>query len=93
MLTPPPIESLIGVRSKWYVANVNHGTHGIEVTLRVVTKGDENVDWKAASPAGELRITIDPAKTSAHQQFWPGMEWGCTLVPDKTTHPEWPAEE
>lgn len=54
------------VRAKLYLESMTHRTWGTEVSLRVVSpRGDDNKEWAAATPAGELKLTIKNEKALA----------------------------
>lgn len=46
------------VRAKMYLQEVRHSTYGGGVTLQVVTRGNDNKAWAAATPSGELKLSI-----------------------------------
>lgn len=51
----------MGVQAKFYVASITkHAGSGdyAEITLRVVTRGGANADWAAATPSGEIKMTV-----------------------------------
>lgn len=60
----------MGVRAKMYVAEVKrfaYNKDNAEIVLRAVTRGgDDNKEWAAATPSGELKLTIgNPAAVAA----------------------------
>ena len=56
------------VVAKFYVAEVKQwAKEQGEVTLRPVTRGDENKEWSAATPSGEIKMHI--TNTPAFLQF------------------------
>lgn len=67
------------VRAKMYVDHVDYHAWGVNVTLRVVSRGEDNKRWAAASPAGTLEITIK--NEAASDQFAPGQEWFIDMLP------------
>lgn len=46
------------VRAKMYLEELRHTTYGGGVTLRVVTRGEDNKQWAAATPSGEMKLSI-----------------------------------
>lgn len=46
------------VRCKMFVQEVRHTQYGGGVTLRVVTRGEDNKEWAAATPSGEITLSI-----------------------------------
>lgn len=48
----------MGVRAKMYLQEVRHSTYGGGVTLQVVTRGEDNKKWAAATPSGEIKLSI-----------------------------------
>lgn len=48
----------MGVRAKMYCEEVAKTTFGGRVKLRVVTRGEDNKEWSAATPVGELSLSI-----------------------------------
>lgn len=46
------------VRAKFYVVEVGKTTSGGKVVMRAVTRGEDNRAWSAATPWGELTMTI-----------------------------------
>ena len=69
------------VRAKMYVSEVAYMQYGVRVTMRVVSRGEDNKKWAAASPSGTFEITIN--NEGASDQFAPDQEWfiDMTLVP------------
>lgn len=67
------------VRAKMYVDAITYRQWGVELTMRVVSRGEDNKQWAAASPAGELRLTIKNEKAS--DQYAPGQEWYIDMIP------------
>lgn len=56
------------VRAKFYVAEVTAFATGQgSVRLSPVTRGEENREWSAATPSGEIKMTI--TNTSAWEWF------------------------
>jgi hypothetical protein len=74
------------VRAKMYVEAMTHRTWGIEVTLRCVTRGEDNKGWASASPVGVFTVTVDPDVTKAGDSFFPGQEWYVDLHPIPEEH-------
>lgn len=75
--TPP--EHPRRVRAKMHVTEVNLKTWGTEVVMNVVSRGEDNKKWAAASPVGRYAVTI--ANEVAADQFFPGQEWFIDCIP------------
>lgn len=67
------------VRAKFYVHAVEITTYGTIVKMRPVTRGEDNKEWSAATPSGELSMTI--SNEVAAESFGPGQEWALTFTP------------
>lgn len=67
------------VRAKMYVSEVAYLPYGVRVTLNVVSRGEDNKKWAAASPAGKFEITIK--NEGASDQFAPNQEWYVDMIP------------
>jgi len=67
------------VRAKVYVAGINIAQYGTEVVMRPVTRGDDNKQWSAATPSGEIKLQI--ANKVAADNFAPGQEWYLDMIP------------
>jgi hypothetical protein len=72
-------EEVRPVRAKMYVSEVNWTQWGTKVRLQVVTRGEDNKVWSAATPVGHLEMTIK--NQSAADVFSPGQEWFVDLHP------------
>lgn len=49
------------VQARFYVAEITRYAYNpdqAQVTLRAVSRGEENKTWAAATPAGEMKMTI-----------------------------------
>lgn len=69
------------VRAKMYLEELRHTTYGGGVTLRVVTRGEDNKVWSAATPSGEMKLSI---KNELALEFFQGMlgkEFYVDIVP------------
>ncbi len=54
------------VRAKLYLESIEHRTWGTKACFRVVSpRGDDNKEWAAATPAGEMWLTIKNEKAAA----------------------------
>lgn len=68
------------VRAKFYVYAVELTTWGsANVKLRVVSRGEDNKQWSAATPTGEITMGIKNAL--AAERFAPGQEWYVDFTP------------
>lgn len=67
------------VRAKMYVESVTARQWGTSIRLQVVSRGEDNKEWSAASPAGTLEMTIK--NEAASDQFAPGQEWFIDMIP------------
>lgn len=50
------------IRARFYVQQVTryaHAPSALQVTLNPVTRGEENKTWAAATPAGQITLTIN----------------------------------
>lgn len=75
----------MAVRAKFYVASLERFTYGdaIVVKLRAVTRQDgDNAAWSAATPSGELSLTI--TNKDAWPLFLNAFEDGSDLFMDFT---------
>jgi hypothetical protein len=72
-------ESVRPVRAKMYVSGINYTTFGTTVRLQVVTRGEDNKQWSAATPVGHLELQIK--NQSAADVFSPSQEWFVDLTP------------
>ena len=70
------------VRAKFYVSEVALTSWGCRVTLNVVTRGEDNKAWSAATPSGQ--ITMQIKNDIAAEQFAPGQEWFVDFRPAPT---------
>jgi hypothetical protein len=75
--TPP--ENPRPVRAKLYVESLKLMQWGTELTMRVVTRGDDNKEWSAATPSGSLTFMV--SNDQAADQFAPGQEWYLEFTP------------
>lgn len=66
-------------RAKMYVSGITLTSWGTTVKLSVVTRGEDNKAWSAATPVGELSLQIK--NEQAADQFAPGQEWFVDLTP------------
>lgn len=46
------------VRAKFYVTEIGKTTWGGKVVLACVTRGEDNKKWSAATPSGQITMTI-----------------------------------
>lgn len=67
------------VRAKFYVSGINLQQWGTTIKMQPVTRGEDNKEWSAATPSGELTMTV--ANEKAADQFAPGQEWFLTFTP------------
>lgn len=67
------------VRAKFYVSEIAFRQWGTEVKMAAVTRGEDNKEWSAATPAGNLSLTIKNELAVA--QFAPGQEWFLDMIP------------
>lgn len=51
----------MAVQAKMYLESVTAHKWGTTVKFRVVTRGEENKEWSAATPTGELSLGIKNA--------------------------------
>lgn len=72
-------ENVRPVRAKMYVDRLAFTTWGTTVHLSVVTRGEDNKAWSAATPVGSLELQIK--NQGAADVFAPGQEWYVDLVP------------
>lgn len=70
------------VRAKMYVSGIELTNYGTTIKLACVTRGDDNKEWAAATPQGELRLVIKNEQAS--DQFAPGQEWFIDMHPVPT---------
>lgn len=81
------------VKARFYIAELTRfpGQAGGSVCLRPVTRGARNASWSAATPSGELRMTI--TNPEAFGQFAARMdepgapEYEITFEPVPVPHP------
>lgn len=73
----------MSVRAKMFVSEVRYNTWGGGVTLQVVSRGEDNKQWAAATPSGELKLSIK--NELALGQFKVGQEYyiDITEVPEE----------
>jgi hypothetical protein len=67
-----PWRSEVKTRAKFYVSSLEllPGQPGIKVHLRAVGRGDRNASWAAASPEGEMHMTVNnPAAAVQWEAF------------------------
>lgn len=67
------------VRAKMYVGGVKLTPWATIIDLNVVTRGEDNKEWAAATPSGNMSLTV--ANEVAAERFAPGQEWFVTLSP------------
>jgi len=67
------------VRAKFYVSEVALTGWGCRVTMNVVTRGEDNKAWSAATPSGT--ITMQIKNDLAAECFSPGQEWFVDFTP------------
>lgn len=67
------------VRAKMFVSGIKLAQWGTTIELNVVTRGEDNKEWAAATPQGELRLVVK--NEAAADQFAPAQEWFVTLTP------------
>lgn len=67
------------VRAKFYVSGISLQTWGTSIEMQPVTRGEDNKEWSAATPSGNLKMTV--ANERAAEQFWPGQEWYLDFTP------------
>lgn len=76
----------MAVVAKMYVSEVKRMAYNrdqVTVTLNCVARGEENKEWAAATPSGEVKLNVMNA--AAAQQFVEGFdsgaEWFVTFEP------------
>ncbi len=67
------------VRAKMYVEGITYRSWGTVIRLQVVTRGEDNKEWSAATPSGHLEMNVK--NEDAADQFAPGQEWYVDLRP------------
>ena len=67
------------VRAKFWTDIRAEQQWGTKVTLRAVTRGDDNKVWAAATPVGLIELTIK--NEHAAEQFVPGQEYFVDFTP------------
>lgn len=67
----------MSVRAKFYVESVTKRTWADSVRLQVVTRGEDNKVWSAATPTGHIEMNIK--NDAAAEQFVPGREYFVTF--------------
>lgn len=75
--TPP--ENPRPVRAKFYVTGIELQSWGTSVKMAPVTRGEDNKEWSAATPSGQLTMMV--ANDAAAEQFAPGQEWFVDFTP------------
>lgn len=69
------------VRAKMFLSELRYNSYGGGVTLQVVTRGEDNKQWAAATPSGEMKLSI---KNELALDFFQGMlgkEFYIDIVP------------
>jgi hypothetical protein len=77
----------MAVRAKFYVRGITRQAYNpaaLEVTLSPVTRGESNKEWSAATPSGEIKMTI----TNPPAADYFGERLGKELYVDFTEVPE-----
>lgn len=72
----------MAVRAKMYLESKSQTRHGGKVNLRVVTRGEDNKKWAAATPYGtmELSISNEAALASfSEDDLMAGQEYFVTI--------------
>lgn len=67
------------VRAKFYVQEISLFGWATQIKMNVVTKGEENKEWAAATPVGTISMNVK--NEHAAEQFWPGQEWELLFTP------------
>lgn len=67
------------VVAKFYVTEIAFRQWGTELKLGAVTRGEDNKEWSAATPSGQITMTIK--NELAVDQFAPGQEWYVRFEP------------
>lgn len=67
------------VRAKFYVSGIEISTYATTIKMQPVTRGEDNKQWSAATPSGELRMQVK--NEAASDQFAPGQEWYLDFTP------------
>jgi hypothetical protein len=67
------------VRAKFFVQEVGKTTYGGKVVLNVVSRGEDNKKWSAATPSGQITMTI--RNELAMDFFDVGQEYFVTFDP------------
>lgn len=74
----------MGVRAKMYIQSIEHLAWGTVVKLQVVSRGEDNKAWSAATPAGGLSLTIKNEQASNQftlEQIREGQEFFIDITP------------
>ena len=66
-------------RAKFYVHAVELTSWATVIKLRVVSRGEDNKAWSAATPVGEISMNV--ANEHAADNFAPGQEWYVDFTP------------
>lgn len=69
----------MSVRAKFYVTNRDETVSGTTVKLIAVCRGADNKPWAAATPSGQITMTI--LNDVASEQFPPGTEFYVDFTP------------
>ncbi len=69
----------MAIRAKMFVEYKKEMSWGTEVALRCVTRGEDNKEWTAATPAGTFVSTIK--NELAAEQFVVGREYFVDFTP------------
>jgi hypothetical protein len=65
------------VLAKFYVYSVALTAYSTKVSMRPVTKGEENKEWATSTPNGTIELEI--RNDAAAERFSPGQEWLLTF--------------
>lgn len=67
----------MAVRAKFFVSELRQNTYDGGVTLQVVSRGEDNRQWSAATPSGKIDMTIK--NDLAMTEFVLGKEYYVTF--------------
>ena len=77
----------MAVQAKFFVAEINKFSGGWgAVTLRPVTRGEANSEWAAATPSGEIKMTI--SNPPALKWFEDRLGKECAITFEEYEHSE-----
>mgnify|MGYP001596771923 FL=1 len=74
------------VRVKMFLAELRYNTYGGGVTLQVVTRGEDNKAWAAATPSGEMKLSIKNELALEFFRDMLGKEFFIDVIPVPEAH-------